>query len=142
MSNPPCELCKNAGGVVLYKNETYRIVRVLDLNYPAYLRVILNAHVREMTCLPKAVQTEILNAVLVCEQVLRDQCNAYKINLASLGNMTPHVHWHIIARNPSDPHFPDAIWANARRAATEFPALPTDETLTLALAKHLTASAS
>lgn len=138
MTHVPCDLCQNDGGTVLFKNDTYRIVRVLDPNYPAYLRVILNAHVREMTDLPKTVQIEVLRAVLVCEQVLRELCCAYKINLASLGNMTPHVHWHIIARTPTDPHFPDAIWANARRAAETTPELPSDEAFSAALSSGLT----
>jgi diadenosine tetraphosphate (Ap4A) HIT family hydrolase len=137
MTLAPCDLCQNDGGIVLFKNETYRIVRVLDPSYPAYLRVILNAHVREMTDLHKTVQNQILEAVLVCERVLRELSKAYKINLASLGNMTPHVHWHIIARYPTDPHFPDAIWSNARRAAENTPALPSDDDLRRALTSQL-----
>ena len=38
-----------------------------------------------------------------------------KINLASLGNVVPHVHWHIIPRWTHDSHFPDPIWAHAKR---------------------------
>jgi diadenosine tetraphosphate (Ap4A) HIT family hydrolase len=137
MTTPPCDLCQNDGGIVLFRNDVYRIVRVLDVNYPVYLRVILNAHVREMTDLSHALRSQILEAVLVCEEVLRKLANAYKINLASLGNMTPHVHWHIIARYPNDPHFPDAIWANARRAAEPGFQPPKDEELKQALSKQL-----
>jgi len=39
-----------------------------------------------------------------------------KINLASLGNVVPHLHWHVIPRWADDTHFPDPIWAPARRA--------------------------
>jgi diadenosine tetraphosphate (Ap4A) HIT family hydrolase len=137
MTTPPCDLCQNEGGIVLFRNDVYRIVRVLDANYPVYLRVILNAHVREMTDLSHAIRSQILEAVLVCEEVLRKLANAYKINLASLGNMTPHVHWHIIARYPNDPHFPDAIWANTRRAAEVGIQPPSDEELKQALSKQL-----
>jgi diadenosine tetraphosphate (Ap4A) HIT family hydrolase len=137
MTETRCDLCQNDGGIVLFKNETYRIVRVLDPNYPAYLRVILNAHVREMTDLPNAIQTQLFCAVLASERVLREHCHAYKVNLASLGNLTPHVHWHIIARHPNDPHFPDAIWSNARRAAENEFVLPRDEVLAQALASAL-----
>ena len=38
-----------------------------------------------------------------------------KMNLASLGNMTPHVHWHVIARYRDDRHFPGPVWAAAQR---------------------------
>ena len=46
---------------------------------------------------------------------LRQLYKADKINLASLGNVVPHVHWHVIARFSDDGHFPDAIWATPRR---------------------------
>jgi len=39
-----------------------------------------------------------------------------KMNLASLGNMTPHVHWHVVPRFRDDRHFPNPIWAVPQRA--------------------------
>jgi len=47
--------------------------------------------------------------------VLRDTLQPDKINLASLGNQVPHLHWHVIPRFADDAHFPDPIWAAARR---------------------------
>ena len=41
-----------------------------------------------------------------------------KINLASLGNITPHLHWHIIPRYFEDNHFPDSIWSEKKRNIT------------------------
>jgi diadenosine tetraphosphate (Ap4A) HIT family hydrolase len=38
-----------------------------------------------------------------------------KINLASLGNMTPHLHWHVIPRFKQDKHFPQPIWGVPQR---------------------------
>jgi diadenosine tetraphosphate (Ap4A) HIT family hydrolase len=40
------------------------------------------------------------------------------MNLASLGNMTPHVHWHVIPRFRDDRHFPTPVWAVPQRVAT------------------------
>jgi len=40
---------------------------------------------------------------------------ADKMNLASLGNQTPHVHWHVVPRFRDDRHFPGPIWAAAQR---------------------------
>jgi hypothetical protein len=45
------------------------------------------------------------------EQVLRDVLQPTKINLASLGNKTPHIHWHVIPRFEKDVHFPETIWS-------------------------------
>ena len=37
---------------------------------------------------------------------MRETMQADKMNLASLGNMTPHVHWHVVPRFRDDRHFP------------------------------------
>ena len=33
-----------------------------------------------------------------------------KVNIASFGNMVPHLHWHIIPRFEVDRHYPNPIW--------------------------------
>jgi diadenosine tetraphosphate (Ap4A) HIT family hydrolase len=45
------------------------------------------------------------------EAALRICLQPEKVNLASLGNMTPHLHWHVIPRRSGDPTFPQPIWA-------------------------------
>jgi diadenosine tetraphosphate (Ap4A) HIT family hydrolase len=62
-----------------------------------------------------------------------------KINLASLGNMTPHLHWHVIPRHAGDRHFPRPIWAEPLRAGTAIPADTWRTQLRAALLKHLNA---
>jgi diadenosine tetraphosphate (Ap4A) HIT family hydrolase len=41
-----------------------------------------------------------------------------KINLATLGNVVPHLHWHVIARFDWDSHFPNPIWGAAVRVVS------------------------
>ena len=38
-----------------------------------------------------------------------------KINLACLGNLTPHIHWHVIPRFYDDNHFPGSIWSQQKK---------------------------
>ncbi len=56
-----------------------------------------------------------MQAVALVEQTLREQLQPTKINLAALGNMVPHLHWHVIARFDWDSHFPAPVWAAAQR---------------------------
>ncbi len=56
-----------------------------------------------------------MNAVFAIEATLRELLHPDKINLASLGNVAPHLHWHVIPRYRDDRHFPAPIWAVGSR---------------------------
>ncbi|MDD3267522.1 MAG: HIT family protein [Burkholderiales bacterium] len=107
-----CVFCLEDGGQLLFRNNLYRIILVADKNYPGFIRVIANAHVKELTDLSDFDNLQIYNAVIKVEKLVRSTMNPTKINLASFGNMTPHVHWHIIPRFENDLHFPNPIWGN------------------------------
>ena len=68
-----------------------------------------------MTDLTPADRAHCLRVVFAVEQVLRDVLRPDKVNVASLGNQVPHVHWHVIPRFADDAHFPDPVWAARRR---------------------------
>ena len=53
--------------------------------------------------------------VCAAERTLRRLLAPTKMNLASLGNVVPHVHWHVIPRFEDDPHFPQPIWGPRQR---------------------------
>jgi len=118
-----CALCTQAGGEVLWDDGFARVVLIGDADHPAYCRVILNAHQKEMTDLVEAERARLMNIVFVVERVLRDLLKPEKINLASFGNMVPHVHWHIIPRFADDPHYPNPVFgARQRDGAHALPA--------------------
>ena len=52
------------------------------------------------------------------EQAIRAVLQPDKINLACLGNMTPHLHWHVIPRFVEDAHFPQPVWGQQQRTPT------------------------
>jgi len=91
------------------------VVRVDDADYPGFCRVIWHAHVREMSDLPPADARHLMDTVLCVEQLVRQLTGADKINLASFGNVVPHLHWHIIPRWTDDKHFPQPIWGTPQR---------------------------
>jgi diadenosine tetraphosphate (Ap4A) HIT family hydrolase len=90
-------------------------VLVDEPDYPGFCRVVWDAHVKEMTDLPAADRSHLMAAVFELEAVLRDLLDPDKINAASLGNLTPHLHWHVIPRWRDDPHFPGSIWGERLR---------------------------
>lgn len=110
-----CPLCAADGGEVLWHDELCRVVWVEDPDYPGFCRVILHAHVREMTDLPEDERQRLMAVVFATEAAVREMMRPAKVNLASLGNQVPHLHWHVIPRFTDDRHFPDPIWAAPRR---------------------------
>lgn len=110
-----CELCSFKPEETVFSNDKWRVIQVNDADYPGFCRVIWNGHVREMTDLSEAERFEMMTVVWTVEKVVREIMQADKINLASFGNMVPHLHWHVIPRFENDRHFPDSIWAAARR---------------------------
>lgn len=110
-----CPLCAAHGEAVLWRDDFCRVIWVDDPDDPGDCRVILNTHVREMTDLPEDERQRLMAVVFATEGALREALNPDKVNLASLGNQVPHLHWHVIPRFHDDRHFPDPIWAAARR---------------------------
>ena len=110
-----CELCSTPGGTVLWTDDFCRVVAVTEPGYPGFCRVIWKAHVREMTDLDEAQRRHCMNVVFAVERAQRRTLSPAKINLATLGNMVAHVHWHVIPRFADDPHFPQPVWGVRQR---------------------------
>ena len=115
MSGAACEFCSSPGGPVLWQNELCRVVRVDEPDYPGFVRVILKRHAREMADLGQDEREALMAVVFAVEAAVRETMQPDKMNLASLGNMTPHVHWHVVPRFADDRHFPNPIWAPPKR---------------------------
>jgi len=112
-----CFFCQQPGGNVLWQDELARVVVVGDADHPGFCRVIANRHVKEMTDLEAEGRERLMRIVFEVERALRELLQPDKINLASLGNQVPHLHWHVIPRYRDDPHYPNPVWG-ARTAAT------------------------
>lgn len=114
-----CELCEQEGGIPVFRNEALRVIRAQDADHPAFYRVIWNAHVAEWTDLPPPERSRIMQAVAKVEGVLRESLKPTKVNLASLGNVVPHLHWHVIARFDWDARWPAPVWAPKQREVAD-----------------------
>lgn len=109
-----CILCNEPGGPVVFEDDQLRVIEVADAELPASMRVIWKAHVQELTDLTPQQRSHCMQAVCRVEQQLRDQHAPDKINIASFGNLVPHLHWHIMARWKTDPWWPQPTWGPRR----------------------------
>ena len=114
-----CPLCSEDGGTLVWRGEKLRVIRAGELGFPAFYRVVWNAHVAEFSDLNAAERAHCMDVVVQVEQALRQHVQPTKINLAALGNMVPHLHWHVVARFGWDSHFPAPVWAAAVRERSE-----------------------
>ncbi len=112
---PGCELCDLAASMTVYADSKLSVIIVDDANYPGFCRVIWRDHVREMSDLAREDRLLLNEAVYQVEQAVRDVMAPVKVNVASLGNVVPHLHWHVIPRYTDDAHFPAPVWAAAVR---------------------------
>jgi len=114
-----CVLCAGDGGLVVARTAKFRVVRAIDgeeaRRFPAFYRLIWADHVAEFSDLGLADRHVCVDSVTEIERVLRALLAPTKINLASLGNVVPHLHWHVIARFDWDSHIPAPVWAAAQR---------------------------
>lgn len=110
-----CPLCEGPGGVPVFSGPKFRVIRAQEPGFPAFYRLVWNAHAAEFTDLTAADRTLCMSTVAEVELLVRAHLAPDKVNLAALGNVVPHLHWHIVARFVWDSHFPAPIWAGSNR---------------------------
>jgi diadenosine tetraphosphate (Ap4A) HIT family hydrolase len=131
-----CILCRDLKpdeGELVWRGDDCRIIQVNDPDLPGFCRVIWNHHIADMTDLSYGEREHLMNLVFTVEDAIRHVMTPTKVNLAALGNMVPHIHWHVIPRFKDDAFFPGSIWsarvqetpqailAERRKAALELP---------------------
>lgn len=114
-----CPLCRQPQPGEIWRNKNFYVIDAGGDGLPGYIRLVCCGHVKEMTGLSQKVRLEMLELLTVIERIMIAVMAPDKVNLASLGNMVPHLHWHIIARWADDAYFPDSIWSAPRRAAPD-----------------------
>lgn len=133
-----CVLCadpKPDEGQLIWRGDDCRVILLNDADLPGFCRVIWNHHVAEMTDLSYGEREHLMSLVYVVEEAIHHVMKPAKVNLAALGNMVPHIHWHVIPRFTDDAFFPGSVWsartrdtlastlAERRQAALELPDL-------------------
>ena len=72
--------------------------------YQGYSLLLSKQHFIEWHDVPEEIALSLHQNLREIARLIQSTFQPHKINLASLGNVTPHLHWHIIPRYLSDPH--------------------------------------
>jgi diadenosine tetraphosphate (Ap4A) HIT family hydrolase len=91
--------------------EYCRVMLNGDQFFPGYTFVFTRSHVTELFHLDKQVRDSVMDEVSSVAAALYKVFQPDKINYELLGNMVPHMHWHIVPRFRHDPLWPRPIWA-------------------------------
>jgi len=82
-----------------------------DQYFPGYTLLFTKSHTTELFHLNREVRAALMEEVSAVAQALFTIYTPAKINYELLGNMVPHIHWHIVPRFASEPLWPRPIWA-------------------------------
>lgn len=94
-----------------------------DQFFPGYTLLLTKNHATELFHLDREVRGALMEEVSCVAEALYSVFAPAKINYELLGNMVPHIHWHIVPRFASEPLWPRPIWAEAHEKLI----LPADE---------------
>ncbi len=84
-----------------------------DQFFPGYTFVFTKKHVTELFHLDPETRRTVMEEVTATAAALYTLFKPDKINYELLGNMVPHIHWHLVPRFRSDPLWPRPIWAES-----------------------------
>lgn len=70
--------------------------------FKGYSQLVLKDHVEDLTDLGAQTQQEFLSEVTEAAKFLKRHFKATRINYSCLGNVVPHVHFHLFPRYEAD----------------------------------------
>jgi len=91
-----------------------RVLLNRDQFFPGYTFVFTKDHVTELFHLSREVRQGVMEEVTAVAEALYTTFQPAKMNYELLGNMVPHMHWHLVPRFATDPLWPRPIWSEAR----------------------------
>lgn len=106
-SCPICErIARLRGGrdPFLVREFTHSILVVGEHRYHrGYCVLLLKRHAREPHELPARARAGLFRELAEVARAVEAAFKPWKVNYACLGNVVPHVHWHLVPRYASDP---------------------------------------
>lgn len=116
-----CKLCSIVKSGSQVKHERH----IIDLKastlfvgehqfFSGYCVLIAHKHVREMHFLPAEIQQQLCADMMAANRAVFEAYSPEKLNLASLGNVEEHLHWHIIPRYADEEDCRDHPWKNSQ----------------------------
>lgn len=108
---PMCRRWEDDSELRIAEREHSFVVLNRDQFFPGYTLLFTRRHVSELFHLDRTVRAELMEEVSCVAEALSGVFHPDKINYELLGNMVPHMHWHLVPRTSDDPLWPRPIWS-------------------------------
>ncbi len=126
MTVAPCVMCdkygRSGGDLHIVDLDLSRVFLHEDQFFPGYVLLVLRRHVTELYELPAPERATLMEEVSRVAQALARVFRPVKMNYELLGNLVPHIHWHLVPRLATDPGLRAPIWTVEHSAAPLAPA--------------------
>ena len=81
-----------------------------DARFPWLLLVPMRPNITELFELPAVHRHLLIEETQRASRVIKEYFGVDKMNIASLGNIVPQLHWHIVGRRVGDAAWPGPVW--------------------------------
>lgn len=129
--SPPCGICAlieraaaRTGDFIAELPRSWLILGNAQF-YRGYCVLLAKRHASEIHLMPRGEAHELLDEMLAVGKALTAAVHPLKLNYECLGNLEPHVHWHVFPRFADDPMHLAPIWVRPEPERTI--ALSTDD---------------
>ena len=108
---PMCSKWNDDADLRIAEMERCLVLLNRDQFFPGYCFVFTREHVTELFHLDPPARRTVMEEVPAVAAALNRVFAPAKMNYELLGNMVPHMHWHLVPRFRDDPLWPRPIWS-------------------------------
>jgi diadenosine tetraphosphate (Ap4A) HIT family hydrolase len=84
--------------------------------FHGYCILVARRHASELSQLPEDERVTFLQEMCTLARAVEECFHPHKLNYELLGNLVPHLHWHIFPRYADDPEAHRPVWFAIDRA--------------------------
>ena len=115
-----CNVCQRIELIAQNKNQNFilelqtgYVVLADNQDYSGYTIFICKIHAHELHELSDNFRTDFLREMSLVSEAVFKCFQPKKLNYELLGNLDPHLHWHIIPRRETDKNPQKSIWSTS-----------------------------
>jgi diadenosine tetraphosphate (Ap4A) HIT family hydrolase len=96
-----------------------RVLLEDEKHYPWLFLVPRQANISRIIDLSSSDQLQLMKELDFVQRIMWEEFKPAQLNVAAIGNKTPQLHIHVIARYINDPAWPNTVWDHPIRSQYE-----------------------